>query len=67
MAKARITGIREAAANGPLHEMEGRKAPSFELPDGSGKTVSLEGLLTRGNLVLYFYPKDMTPGCTTQP
>jgi thioredoxin-dependent peroxiredoxin len=66
MAKARITGIRESAGNGPLHEMEGRKAPSFELPDGSGKTVSLEGLLMRGNLVLYFYPKDMTPGCTTQ-
>jgi thioredoxin-dependent peroxiredoxin len=66
MAKARITGTSEAAGKGPLHEMEGRKAPSFELPDGSGKTVSLEGLLLRGNLVLYFYPKDMTPGCTTQ-
>ena len=46
--------------------MEGRKAPPFELPDGGGKTVSLKELLAGGNLVLYFYPKDMTPGCTTE-
>ncbi|MGZ6212973.1 MAG: redoxin domain-containing protein, partial [Candidatus Binataceae bacterium] len=46
--------------------MEGRKAPPFDLPDGSGKTLSLKELLGRGNLVLYFYPKDMTPGCTTE-
>lgn len=48
------------------HEMEGRKAPPFELPDGSGKPLSLKDLLARGKLVLYFYPKDMTPGCTTE-
>lgn len=66
MAKARTTGITKAAVKGATHEMEGRKAPPFELPDGSGKTVSLKELLGRGNLVLYFYPKDMTPGCTTE-
>jgi|SRR5690242_18135068 thioredoxin-dependent peroxiredoxin len=48
------------------HEMEGRKAPPFELPDMDGRTVSLEGLLKHGALVLYFYPKDMTPGCTAE-
>ncbi len=66
MVKARSTGITKAAVKGAMHEMEGRKAPLFELPDGSGKTVSLKELLGRGNLVLYFYPKDMTPGCTVE-
>ena len=66
MAKARTTGAIKAAVKGTEHEMEGRKAPPFELPDGSGKTVSLKELLGRGNLVLYFYPKDMTPGCTVE-
>lgn len=45
---------------------EGSMAPDFELPDQSGRTVSLGDLLTRGTTVLYFYPKDMTPGCTTE-
>jgi peroxiredoxin Q/BCP len=66
MAKARIAGTGKATAKGIAHEMEGRKAPPFELPDGIGKAVSLEELLGRGNLVLYFYPKDMTPGCTVE-
>ena len=66
MSNARSTGITKAAVKGIVHEMEGRKAPPFELPDGGGKTVSLKELLGRGNLVLYFYPKDMTPGCTVE-
>ncbi len=66
MAKTRTTGTIKTTVKKPMHEMEGRKAPSFELPDGSGKVVSLKELLGRGNLVLYFYPKDMTPGCTTE-
>jgi len=66
MANARSTGITKASVRGTVHEMEGRKAPPFELPDGGGKTVSLKELLSRGNLVLYFYPKDMTPGCTVE-
>ena len=66
MTKAHTTGTSKAAVKGTAHEMEGRKAPPFELPDGSGKTLSLKELLGRGNLVLYFYPKDMTPGCTTE-
>lgn len=67
MAKARtLAGNPKAVVKGTVHEMEGRKAPPFELPDGDGKPVSLKELLGRGNLVLYFYPKDMTPGCTIE-
>ena len=44
---------------------EGKPAPTFTLPDDSGDDVSLESL--RGKpVVLYFYPKDDTPGCTAQ-
>ncbi len=43
----------------------GDPAPSFALPDENGKVVSTESL--RGKrYVLYFYPKDDTPGCTTE-
>ncbi|RKG88643.1 thioredoxin-dependent thiol peroxidase [Corallococcus terminator] len=43
----------------------GDKAPGFSLPDQSGATVSLSQLKGR-HVVLYFYPKDATPGCTTE-
>jgi peroxiredoxin Q/BCP len=44
----------------------GEKAPSFDLPaSGGGGNVSLEKLKGK-NVVLYFYPKDDTPGCTVE-
>lgn len=43
----------------------GMLAPDFELPASNGQRVKLSDY--RGeNIVLYFYPKDMTPGCTTE-
>ncbi|TDL30643.1 thioredoxin-dependent thiol peroxidase [Jeotgalibacillus sp. S-D1] len=44
----------------------GEKAPDFTLETQSGETVSLSDYVGKKNVVLYFYPKDMTPGCTTQ-
>jgi len=43
----------------------GKKAPSFSLKDQSGKTHGLSDYLGRP-VVLYFYPKDDTPGCTKE-
>ena len=44
---------------------EGRKAPAFRLPDASGETVRLDDFHGR-TVVLYFFPKADTPGCTAQ-
>lgn len=43
----------------------GSKAPEFTLPDKTGKMVSLSDFAGK-KVVLYFYPKDNTPGCTRQ-
>jgi peroxiredoxin Q/BCP len=43
----------------------GNKAPDFKLPETSGETVSLKDYKNKW-LVLYFYPKDSTSGCTTE-
>lgn len=44
---------------------EGQEAPDFELPSDTGGRVRLSGLRGRP-VVLYFYPRDDTPGCTKQ-
>jgi thioredoxin-dependent peroxiredoxin len=44
----------------------GNLAPAFTLPDQDGKPVSLKQFRDHSNVVLYFYPKAMTPGCTVQ-
>jgi peroxiredoxin Q/BCP len=46
-----------------LHE--GDNAPAFSLPDQNGKIHKLADYKGRW-IILYFYPKDMTPGCTTE-
>ncbi|QIB67094.1 thioredoxin-dependent thiol peroxidase [Kineobactrum salinum] len=44
----------------------GNLAPAFSLPDQDGNQVSLKQFRDQKNVVLYFYPKAMTPGCTVQ-
>ncbi|NHJ32812.1 MAG: redoxin domain-containing protein, partial [Asgard group archaeon] len=44
----------------------GAKAPVFSLPDKDGKKVNLKDYIGKKAIVLYFYPKDYTQGCTTQ-
>ena len=45
---------------------EGKKAPDFSGRNQEGELVKLSSFKTKKNIVLYFYPKDMTPGCTTE-
>jgi peroxiredoxin Q/BCP len=44
----------------------GDLAPDFALPDQLGEQVRLGDLVGKKNVVLYFYPKDATPGCTAE-
>ncbi len=44
----------------------GNMAPAFTLQDQDGNAVSLKDFRGKNNVVLYFYPKAMTPGCTVQ-
>jgi peroxiredoxin Q/BCP len=44
----------------------GNKAPSFRLRDQDGSQIALKDYLGNKYVVLYFYPKAMTPGCTAQ-
>ena len=44
----------------------GSLAPNFTLPSQSGKVVSLRDFLGKKPVILYFYPKDDTPGCTKE-
>lgn len=44
----------------------GDPAPVFDLPDADMNPVSLENFRTRQHVVLYFYPRDDTPGCTLE-
>jgi peroxiredoxin Q/BCP len=44
----------------------GDNAPDFEGPTTEGKTLGLKDFLGKKNVVLYFYPKDDTPGCTKE-
>jgi thioredoxin-dependent peroxiredoxin len=44
----------------------GDTAPDFELPDNHGDNVRLSDELAKGPVVLFFYPRAMTPGCTKE-
>ncbi len=44
----------------------GSRIPAFSLPDQDGNMFRIDSLLGRKNLVIYFYPKDNSPGCTAQ-
>jgi len=55
----------KAAPSGADLAAPGSKAPAFNLPADDGGTVTLKGLAGK-KIVLYFYPKDDTPGCTTE-
>ncbi|WP_455660862.1 thioredoxin-dependent thiol peroxidase [Pradoshia sp.] len=48
-----------------MNVLVGKKAPEFKLEAGDGKEVTMADFAGK-NVVLYFYPKDMTPGCTTE-
>ena len=70
MAKAPLVKRTAAAKSKPSAVnatglREGQPAPDFSVPDDAGGTVRLGDLAGR-KVVLYFYPKDDTPGCTTE-
>ncbi len=44
----------------------GDLAPDFSLPASTGKTISLKDYLGKKRVILYFYPRDNTPGCTKE-
>jgi len=54
-----------AGVTTPVRLEAGQPAPDFTLPDADGKPVSLASYKGR-RVVVYFYPKASTPGCTTQ-
>ena len=45
---------------------EGERAPAFSAPTGEGSTLSLDDFRGKKPLILYFYPRDNTPGCTKE-
>ena len=44
----------------------GDRVPNFSLPSQTGTTVNISNLIGKKSLVIYFYPKDDTPGCTAE-
>jgi peroxiredoxin Q/BCP len=59
-----VGGVPDRIASRPVTK-PGDQAPDFELPDQDGRAVKLSDFRGR-RVVLYFYPKADTPGCTTQ-
>jgi thioredoxin-dependent peroxiredoxin len=65
-AKPKAATPKKSTTKAGEHPLEGQPAPAFSLKAQNGATLSLKDLIAEGILVLYFYPKDLTPGCTTQ-
>jgi peroxiredoxin Q/BCP len=53
-------------ATASLLPVIGKPAPDFTLPSSTGELVSLKSFKNKKSVVLYFYPKDDTPGCTKE-
>ena len=49
-----------------LQSMVGKQAPGFSLPSSTGEAISLDDYAGKRALVLYFYPRADTPGCTKE-
>jgi peroxiredoxin Q/BCP len=65
VASVAVVAVRAAGENDQALPAVGQAAPGFTLPSQDGSQISLESF--RGKwVVLYFYPKDMTPGCTIE-
>jgi thioredoxin-dependent peroxiredoxin len=61
-----VQTVDESAVASTSRLEPGSRAPDFALPDAAGNTVRLGDLLGKGPIVLYFYPKDNTKGCTAE-
>jgi thioredoxin-dependent peroxiredoxin len=60
-----LSGLAASADEAKVQPQAGEMAPAISLPDQTGKTVNLSDYKGKW-VVVYFYPKDQTPGCTTQ-
>jgi peroxiredoxin Q/BCP len=61
-----MTDLAQDAAEDPATPTVGDRAPDFTAPTGGGGTLHLGDLLGKKPIVLYFYPRDDTPGCTAE-
>jgi len=59
-------GFMESLRGAGTGLLSGDRAPDFTLNDQHGKSTSLSDFRGKKNLVVYFYPKDDTPGCTKE-
>ena len=66
MAEACVMGLLDLFGGNTDKVGVGDAAPDFALPDRAGRTVKLSDYRGKQAVVLYFYPKDNTPGCTKE-
>jgi peroxiredoxin Q/BCP len=62
----RLFSERDWSMSTPAPLSAGHPAPAFSLPATDGRTISLDQYRGKQAVVLYFYPKDDTPGCTKE-